>query len=165
MLPTEVRAKLGGHVSRLETGAAMGACRPLQTAADTAENVLVVDDEEASRELAAAILAYQGYRVHTAANGLEALGVLRRQRVDLLIAALDIPLLDGQWLAGRARRIRPHLPILFLAGSAATAGVERNARGQCAVLHKPFSFVGLVELVEDLLTRGVARVRFPRAVG
>jgi DNA-binding NtrC family response regulator len=166
MLQVELRKKLGAGKPTLETCAEMDACGALRTVADTAENVLIVDNEETSRELAAAILAYQGYRVHTAANSLEALTTLRRQRVDLLIAGLEMPLLGGRWLAGRARRIRPHLPVLFMAGRAATTDAERHVRGgQCAVLHRPFSFVGLVELVEDLLTHSTVCARFPRAVG
>lgn len=57
--------------------------------------VLVADDELPTRELLRAILEGASHEVHTAENGAEALELLRRERFDLLIADVHMPVLGG----------------------------------------------------------------------
>ena len=150
----------------LDTCAGKGAFGAQWAATSPARTVLIVDDDEAVRELVAAVLGYRGCRVYAAANGLEGLLTLQQQRVDLLITDLQMPLLDGRRLARRARHIRPHLPILLISGGSAAAGGKRSALGgRCPLLRKPFSFAVFVDLVEDLLTRSRAAARFHIAAG
>jgi len=58
--------------------------------------VLVVDDYEDAREIFSTFLQYAGYHVLTAADGLEALDVARRQRPDLILLDLKMPRMDGE---------------------------------------------------------------------
>jgi len=118
-----------------------------------AETLLVVDDDETIRELVAAILECRGYAVYTAAQGAAALGILRQLPIDLLVTDVDMPVLNGWELARRVRRMRPQMPILFMSGAATGADMEQTLPdGRSALLHKPFSFVALVDQVEGLLT-------------
>ncbi len=58
-------------------------------------SILVVDDEENAREGLSKILSKEGYRVETAANGKEAIDTLKRQRYELVITDMRMPLMDG----------------------------------------------------------------------
>ncbi|HIJ77998.1 MAG: response regulator [Desulfobulbaceae bacterium] len=58
-------------------------------------NLLLVDDNQINRELAEIILQRNGHRVHLAANGLEALHFLTRNRFDAILMDVQMPELDG----------------------------------------------------------------------
>jgi CheY-like chemotaxis protein len=121
---------------------------------------LVVDDDEAIRQLAGLILRRAGYVVHTAAGAFEGLWKLRRQPVDVLITDIQMPGSDGCELARRAWQLWPHLPILFVSGSADGADfLSAVEDGPWAALGKPFSSAALMERVEVLRTRGREWVR------
>ncbi|ACC73449.1 response regulator [Paraburkholderia phymatum] len=66
-------------------------------------NILVVDDNDVNRKVLARQLDVLGYRCVSASSGEEALGVLRRGRVDLLITDLQMPGMSGVELARRVR--------------------------------------------------------------
>lgn len=65
------------------------------TSATQAALILVVDDEEHAREGLSKILTREGYGVETAANGKEAIDVIKRQSFDLVITDMRMPLMDG----------------------------------------------------------------------
>ena len=60
-----------------------------------AYKILVVDDDPDIREVAGIILETQDYKVVTAANGVEALSMLRQEKPDLMILDLLMPKMDG----------------------------------------------------------------------
>jgi CheY-like chemotaxis protein len=78
--------------------------------------ILIVDDEEAIREVAGTILASAGYRVLTAAEGNEAIRVLRSETVDLLFTDVIMPGMSGYELALAAKRLQPELRVLYTSG-------------------------------------------------
>src|SRR5215813_8527697 len=59
------------------------------------ETVLIVENEDTNRRLMEQILDFAGYRTLSATHGLEALSVLDRERVDLVLIDLAMPVLDG----------------------------------------------------------------------
>jgi two-component system, cell cycle sensor histidine kinase and response regulator CckA len=101
--------------------------------------VLVVEDEPQVRLLAVRVLRRAGYLVLEAANGDEALQLLRddavRERVDLLLSDLVMPLMGGRELAALVRRARPTLPVLFMSGY---SDAEQLPAGT-ETLQKPFT--------------------------
>jgi two-component system, chemotaxis family, sensor kinase CheA len=75
-----------------------GAVPPRRTAIAPAHGrrrVLVADDSLTTRTLERSILEAAGYEVHTAADGGQALDVLRGQAIDLVVSDVDMPVLDG----------------------------------------------------------------------
>jgi CheY-like chemotaxis protein len=60
-----------------------------------AKHVLVVEDDDATREAYALLLSTSGYRVSTASNGQRALEELRRDRPNLILLDLMMPVMDG----------------------------------------------------------------------
>jgi two-component system cell cycle sensor histidine kinase/response regulator CckA len=116
--------------------------------------VLVVEDEERVRRLTCRILEHYGYGVVEAADGPQALDLLRQNspRVDALISDVVMPGMSGPDLAARARTERPDLPVLLLSGFTADelpGDVPQGSRQ--AFLQKPFSPEALATAVGDLL--------------
>ena len=114
--------------------------------------VLVVDDEAGVRALARRILEGGGYGVVEAGNGAEALAVMESsQRVDFLIADLDMPVMRGEEMARKIRTLRPELRVLYVTAYSELLFKERPEliEGE-AFLDKPFTMRGLLEAVSLL---------------
>ena len=113
---------------------------PLRRAAG-GEVVLVVEDEDALREMAADSLQTLGYRVLTAADARAALKILRGDaRIDILFSDVVMPGgMNGAQLAGEASAIRPGLKVLLTSGytTTATGGTRELPRG-VPLLRKPY---------------------------
>ena len=76
--------------------------------------ILVADDDKNIRRLFQAVLEEAGYRVHTAANGEEALAVLDREYIDLVVLDVMMPKMDGYEFTRVLRDNRNELPILMV---------------------------------------------------
>ncbi len=90
-------------------------------------HVLVVEDNEINRELAQELLNSAGVEVSLASNGREALAVLDRERVDLVLMDCQMPVMDG-FEATRALRLDPRfveLPIVAMTAGAMVGDRER----------------------------------------
>jgi DNA-binding NtrC family response regulator len=107
--------------------------------------VLVVEENAAVQELIDQTLRESGHRVLTTRNALEALEVVRRVRIDVLIVGL---LLDerGQALVGEFRSIQPGMAIVSISGSDDLDGIDH-----CARLSRPFSLDDLREAATSAL--------------
>jgi two-component system OmpR family response regulator len=79
-------------------------------------NVLLVDDDEFTRKIAASVLKEANFTTDEAASGQEALDILARQRPDLLVLDIMMPEMDGLELCRRVRAdpFLAGLPIVFL---------------------------------------------------
>lgn len=76
--------------------------------------VLVVEDDKNLRKLMEVVLRQNGYNVLTATDGLQALEILDKQQVDLLISDIMMPNLDGYSLTEEIRKIKNNLPVLMV---------------------------------------------------
>jgi CheY-like chemotaxis protein len=76
--------------------------------------ILCVDDEAAGLSVRKAVLESQGYRVLTAANGRDALGIFSSEAVDLVVLDYAMPEMDGQAVAERMKQLRADVPIVML---------------------------------------------------
>jgi CheY-like chemotaxis protein len=77
------------------------------------KRILVVDDEEAIRQLYQEELSEAGYQVELAANGAEALRKVEKARPDLMTIDIRMPGMDGIELLGRVRETHQDLPIII----------------------------------------------------
>ncbi|HEX7968236.1 MAG TPA: response regulator [Stellaceae bacterium] len=112
--------------------------------------VLIVDDDSAARDVLVEVLRDKGLRVFAASHGYEAVRILGDEPVDLLLADIVMPGMDGVQLAAQAKLIRPGIKVLFATGYAQKA-TERNAVRLGRVLFKPFRRPDLIREVEALL--------------
>ena len=79
--------------------------------------ILVVDDDEQIRDIAARQLTSLGYKVVKTSNGVDALAILARDAdIQLLFVDLNMPDMCGATVAAEASRLRPDLKILFASG-------------------------------------------------
>lgn len=77
-------------------------------------HILVVDDDKNTRRLLTAVLEAENYSVSTAENGEEALAVLDKTHVDLIVLDIMMPKMDGYELTSLLRETNNDLPILML---------------------------------------------------
>jgi CheY-like chemotaxis protein len=118
------------------------------------ETVLVVEDEDALREVTRRILSRNGYQVLTAANGPEALKMVEHtsQRIDLLLTDVIMPHMLGKELAGRLRELRPGLRVLYMSGYAQPVLASQGTLDPGVILvEKPFSELALLDQVREVL--------------
>ena len=95
--------------------------------------ILVAEDDERLRNFLVRMLQRAGYRVRAAESGMDAVAMLGNMKVDLLLADVTMPGLDGFELAKQCTRHNPDVHIMFITGFAAVA-LKRNrpARGNSA---------------------------------
>lgn len=108
--------------------------------------ILVVDDSRTIRASLAALLSRMGHQVIDAENGQQALEVYARERPDLLLVDVMMPVLDGYEAAKQLRREHPEdwVPIIFLSSMEADQDLDRAIEaGGDDYLVKPVSFVVL----------------------
>lgn len=78
------------------------------------KTILIIDDEAEIRELLTIYLTNHGYATITAGNGAEAMTILQEQSIDLVIADIMMPQMDGLELLKKHGRIRKFRFSLFL---------------------------------------------------
>jgi len=103
------------------------------------KKILIVDDEVNMRLVLKAMLKKEGYDVETAADGLEALALLRRHDITACITDLRMPKLDGMGLLNRMVEEYPSIPVIIITahGTVETA-VDALKKGALDYITKPF---------------------------
>ena len=116
------------------------------------KNVLVVEDNLLNRELTNALLKSAGYSVMLAKDGAEALLIVGREPVDLLILDVDLPFLDGHSVLQALKENGVDLPAIFVSG---VAGEEAEVRafelGAADFIRKPVRNAVLLARVAKVL--------------
>ena len=116
--------------------------------------VLIVDDYADTRTIVKWSLELRGYRVIEAASGEEALLIASRERPDLILMDLNMPLMDG-YATMRALRSQEALrgtPIVAVTAQDMAASRERaNQAGCTEYLSKPIDFDRLEVLIDRLV--------------
>jgi PAS domain S-box-containing protein len=113
--------------------------------------ILLVEDEEPVRRVAARCLERAGYRVLAVADGEDALRIAAATpQIDLLLTDVVMPGMSGPRLADHLRAARPALPVLFISGFSRDLP-EWLAPPPGALLQKPFTPERLVARVAEAL--------------
>jgi two-component system, NtrC family, response regulator HydG len=116
--------------------------------------VLVVDDDRANLDSVARIFQREGLETLTASNGTEALELLRRPEVSVMVTDLMMPGMDGQELLKASRAIRPDVEVVLMTayGTVETA-VAAMKDGAYDFITKPLKRHSLVKSVQKALER------------
>ncbi len=111
--------------------------------------VLVVDDEPAVRRFAARALKEEGYAVHEARDGVEALDLIRAQGdfMDVVVSDIVMPRLTGVELLQTLAADNPEIPVILMSGYGTAQLAEQGIASPCGVLAKPFPPERLLEEV------------------
>ncbi|MBI2015229.1 MAG: sigma-54-dependent Fis family transcriptional regulator [Candidatus Rokubacteria bacterium] len=122
--------------------------------AETTATILVAVDEVGMRESVSSALRREGFQVIAVDDGAAALDTLRRVAVDLLVADLRMPGLDGLELLRAAKLVAPDTEVIVLSGHGTVEeAVDAMKEGAWDFLTKPFDRAPLVRAVRQALER------------
>ncbi len=130
---------------------------PVQSVAKHAQGkevILIVEDEDVVRDLAAEVLEILGYTVLQASNPDEALGVTqeRAEEIDLVLMDVVLPQMDGKRLFSRLAQTAPNLKVLYMSGYTNDAIVDHDVLEKgTRLLQKPFTLDALSTKVREAL--------------
>ncbi len=117
--------------------------------------ILAVDDSAAMRQMVGITLTGAGHEVQQAADGREALQIAERERFDLVITDVNMPVMDGLTLVRHLRNMPSYrgVPLLVLTTEATTEKkLEGKAAGATGWLVKPFNPDRLLATVAKVLS-------------
>ena len=141
--------------SQLEERAENGRLPVPADSHDLHARILIVDDDDAVRQVTADILRDLRYQVVEAGSAGAAFDILDSEPVDLLLLDFAMPGMSGAEVARRVRARFPRMPILFVTGYADQALLD--GIGESQTLGKPFEARELGETIAHALTRGGSR--------
>jgi signal transduction histidine kinase/DNA-binding response OmpR family regulator len=121
------------------------------------EAILLVEDDEAVRNFAGAVLKGFGYTVFKASNGKSALELIKENdlQIDLLITDLVMPEMNGEELAAKLQEIFPATLVLYASGYTDNHVVHSGILEKGVnFIHKPYSVQTLAEKVREVLENG-----------
>ena len=117
-------------------------------------HILVVEDNADMRELFCTVLSDSGYQCLPAADGVEALEIMDKEYVDLIVADIMMPNMDGYELTRAVRDAKMELPILMVTAKDQFDDMQKGFRaGTDDYMIKPINVKELVLRVEALLRR------------
>ena len=117
-------------------------------------NILVVEDDPSSKKLMAAVLKENGFHPHLSSNGEEALDVLDRQHIDLIITDIMMPEMDGYTLTSQIREAGFTLPILMVTAKEAPQDKKKGFLvGTDDYMVKPVDTEEMILRIHALLRR------------
>src|SRR5258707_4584718 len=120
----------------------------------TMERILIIEDELPMRTALGAVLATEGYRVLTAADGEAGLERALQEKPDVILLDIMMPRLDGYAVCSELRRLSNPVPILMLTAKGMVEDrVTGLDTGADDYLVKPFSTEELLARVRALLRR------------
>ena len=100
--------------------------------------IVLVEDDDSLRATTVELLELLGHVVSAAASGEAALALPALAAADVLMTDLELPGMSGEELAVAARRLAPHLAVVFASGRSATTSLERST-----MLRKPYDVEAL----------------------
>jgi len=117
-------------------------------------HILVVDDDKNTRLLLRAVLEGEGYAVSTASDGEEALAVMDREHVDLVVLDIMMPRMNGYEFTETVRATDENLPILMVSAKQLPADKHRGfAAGTDDYITKPIDDGEMLFRIKALLRR------------
>jgi len=117
-------------------------------------NILIVDDHGASADAMAELLAGEGYSTYTARDADSGLTVVDEEAIDVVIADLVLPGVDGIDFLMMVKERWPEVPVIILTGyGSIESAVEATKRGAYEYLTKPVDFDKLSVVVSKALER------------
>ena len=114
--------------------------------------VLIVDDEQAIRESLSLILEDEGFTCLCAADGFNALKIIEKSKIDVLITDVHMPKMDGLQLLLETKKISPEThSIVITAYSETDNAIKSLHMGASGYLIKPLDFDDVIKRVHELI--------------
>lgn len=116
------------------------------------KHILVVDDEPDMCWNFRQILEFEGYKVSTANGGEEAIDIVKKGNIDLIIMDVMLPGIDGIETYRRIKKIDANLSVIMITGCSSTNKVmEAIKLGVVDYITKPFSNKYIINLIKSAL--------------
>ena len=135
--------------------------------------ILVVDDEQSMRDFLKILLVKDGYKVLVAEDGVQALAMLDKKGVDLVISDIRMPGMDGLELLEEIRTRSADLPVVMITAFASPNDAVRAMKnGAYDYISKPFNVDEIKSVIQSATNRGGGQVTennvsalFPNIIG
>lgn len=116
------------------------------------ETILLVEDHLSSRANTAEFLRRKGYKVAEAPDGLEALNLLSRRMIDLMVLDVVIPQIHGLNLLKLFRSNTPALPVIVISAYLSEPAGKVILEGSAEFFSKPLDLQQLSQIIQTLLS-------------
>jgi len=124
------------------------------------KKILVVEDEDALREMIMTVLEDENFSPIEARHGQQAIEILENRVVDLVLSDITMPVMGGLELGAYCKQHFPGVPFVLMSGGSRElqnhdgdkylqSGVELT--GARCILHKPFSLSEFIQVIESCL--------------
>lgn len=116
-------------------------------------HILVVDDQRGVRQLLETLFNEEGFKISTAGNGLEAIRIVEKEILDLILMDVKMPVMGGSEALANIKKIRPELPVLMMTAYADEEKQKELLRlGAVDCFLKPLDLEQLLEKVYQILS-------------
>jgi CheY-like chemotaxis protein len=118
------------------------------------KKVLVIDDEAYIRRVLELKMKNRGYHVITAKNGEEGFDIIQKQKPDIVISDINMPIMDGKTLVEKTNGLKKDRAFLTIIITARINPEDRDWIGNMQdtlFMEKPFSPARIVEVVEEYI--------------
>ena len=125
-----------------------------------AVNILIVDDSGVMRSMIAKTINLSGLalgEIHQAGNGQEGLDLLKQNWIDLVIADINMPVMNGEEMINHmmAEPDLRDIPIVVVSTEGSKTRVERLQEKRIRFIHKPFTPEAIRDTIRDFLGESV----------
>lgn len=116
------------------------------------KKILIVDDEKNIREGLKDAVEMEGYLGKEASNGLEALDILKKEKIDAILSDLRMPSMDGHELMSQVVNLYPHIPFIIITGHGDIQdAVKSMQKGAFDFITKPIELENLFNILKRAL--------------
>jgi len=142
---------------------AVDAAEPSEVVEGRGETVLVVEDNDALRDVVARLLVLHKYQARSARRGADALELCLRpdSGVDVLLSDMVMPGMDGPELAEKLRLNGRDLPVLYMSGYTPDLLPNVHPFDRNLIIDKPFDAPTLLRRLREVIDAGPERARRP----
>jgi DNA-binding NtrC family response regulator len=119
----------------------------LQSGKNSSKTILIVDDEPDLLDILKFSLEGEGYRILTASSVRDAVSLIQKDSVHLVITDVRMPEGDGMQILSEGKLVNPDLAVILMTGFADVNPTDALQKGAAALLSKPFDHGRLLALV------------------
>jgi two-component system nitrogen regulation response regulator NtrX len=117
--------------------------------------ILIIDDERAIRSTLREILEYEDYIVEDVDNGIDGLGLIKKNDYDLVLCDIKMNRMDGMEVLTEGLNLKPDLPFIMISGHGTVeTAIEASKKGAFDFISKPPDLNRLLITVRNALDRG-----------
>ena len=117
------------------------------------ETIVIVDDEKHYPLILKEVLAEEGYSSYPTSSGMEALDIIRQEKIDLVLTDVKMPGMDGVDLLSKIKEINPDMPVIVMtAHGSVEKAVEAMQKGAYTFIQKPFENEALLSHIAKALS-------------